>query len=85
MNDDERIKQVAAVQAKYNDKLMSCPNVVGTAIGLRQRRGKSTGEFCLVVMVAKKLPAENLPADSILPRELDGVAVDVLETGAFGI
>ena len=85
LSDEEKIAKIAAVQDKYNDRLLAYPNVVGTGIGLRERQDKTTDELCLVVMVSKKLPAENLPASGILPRELDGVGIDVIETGAFGI
>lgn len=85
MDDEKRIEKIAAVQDKYNDKLLGYPNVVGTGIGLRQRQGKATDEFCLVVMVRRKLPPEQLPAGGALPSELDGVGIDVLETGAFAV
>ena len=83
--DDERIEKIAAVQDKYNPKLMAYPNVVGTAIGRRQRQGKTTNELCLVVMVKRKLPTNKLPPGGSLPRELDGIGIDVIETGAFGV
>lgn len=85
MSDEKKMAEIAAVQAKYSDRLMAYPHVVGTGIGLRQRRGKATDELCLTVMVARKLPPEQLPAGGMLPTELDGVAVDVIETGAFAL
>ena len=85
MDDDKRIEKIAAVQDKYNPKLMAYPNVVGVGIGLRHRQDKTTNDLCLVVMVKQKLPANKLPAGGLLPRELDGVGIDVIETGAFGI
>lgn len=85
MDDQENIEKIAALQDKYSPKLMTYPNVVGTGIGLRQRQDKTTDELCLVVMVSKKLPANKLPAGDILPRELDDIGIDVIETGAFGI
>lgn len=85
MDDDKRIEKIAAVQDKYNPRLMAYPNVVGVGIGRRHRQGKTTNELCLVVMVKRKLPASKLPTEDILPRELDGVGIDVIETGAFGV
>ena len=85
MDDEEKIEKIAAVQDKYNPKLLAYPNVVGTGIGWRQRQDKTTDELCLVVMVSRKLPPNKLPAEGILPRELDGVGIDVIETGAFGV
>ena len=85
MDDEKRIAEIAAVQDKYSPKLLAYPNVVGVGIGLRQRQGKATDELCLVVMVRQKLPPEQLPAGGMLPSELEGVGLDVLETGAFNV
>ncbi len=85
MDDEEKIEKIAAVQDKYNPKLLAYPNVVGTGIGWRQCQDKTTDELCLVVMVKEKLPPENLPPGGLLPRELEGVGIDVIETGAFGV
>jgi len=79
----QRTREIAAVQERYDTWLMRFPNVVGTGIGYRQRKGQTTGELCLVVMVSQKLERLDLPDDAILPSELDGVPVDVVETGAF--
>ena len=85
MDNQEKIEKIAALQDKHSPKLMAYPNVVGVGIGLRQRQDKTTNELCLVVMVSKKLPVNKLPAEGILPRELDGIGIDVIETGAFGV
>lgn len=85
MDDEKRIAEIAAVQDKYSPKLLAYPNVVGVGIGLRQRQGKATDELCLVVMVKRKLSPEQLPAGGMLPSELEGVGLDVLETGAFNV
>ncbi|MCY4063516.1 MAG: hypothetical protein OXG53_14185 [Chloroflexi bacterium] len=79
----QRTREIAAVQERYDTWLMRFPNVVGTGIGYRQRKGQPTDELCLVVMVSQKLERSDLPDDAILPSELDGVLVDVVETGAF--
>ncbi len=43
--------------------------------------GAPLGQVCIIVSVRKKVPREQLsPADRI-PAELDGVPVDVQETG----
>jgi hypothetical protein len=48
---------------------------------LRMRKGEPTGEVALVVMVNKKIPDAELAPDQLIPRELDGVPIDVLEVG----
>jgi len=72
---------LAEVQQRHQDELLRYPNVVGVATGIRSRKGKPTGEPCLVVYVTRKVPKKELKRDQILPRTLDGVPVDVVETG----
>ncbi len=60
---------------------MRYPNVVGVAPGVRMVQGKPTGERCLVVYVERKIPRTKLKEDEILPREIEGVPVDVVEVG----
>lgn len=85
MNSNERRAKIAAIQERHDACLMRFPNVVGTGIGYRKRNGQITDELCLVVMVDQKLKRSDLPDDAILPSKLDGVPVDVVETGAFAV
>jgi len=71
----------SAVVAKHEAVLLSYPNVIGVAEGIRTRRGKPTGEHCLVVYVNRKLPKSKLRTSEVLPREMDGVPIDVVEVG----
>ncbi|MCY3717979.1 MAG: hypothetical protein OXG07_00290 [Anaerolineaceae bacterium] len=83
MDQDRQTRRAIRIQEKYNEQLMALPNVVGTAVGLRKRQGQFTDQVALVVMVARKLPRASLATAELVPRELEGVPVDVLETGAF--
>lgn len=85
MDITKRAAAIAEVQAKYDDYLMSFPNVVGTGIGYRQRKSQPHEELCLVLMVSRKLAPEKLPSEAMLPDKLDGVPIDIVETGAFAI
>ena len=64
---------VAAVQARHQQELLRLPNVVGVA----------TGESGRLVLVSRKVPESELAPDERLPREIEGVPVDVVETGAI--
>ncbi len=83
MDQEQQTQRAIRMQEKYNEQLMALPNVVGTAVGLRKRQGQFTDQVALVVMVARKLPHASLAPAELVPRELEGVPVDVLETGAF--
>jgi hypothetical protein len=80
-NTEDPTERAKAVQARYTDELMRKANVQGTAVGLAQVNGEYTGEIALVVLVSRKVPASELAPEDIIPRELDGVRVDVQEIG----
>jgi hypothetical protein len=81
MSEGLEMNQIRAVKAKYERRLLRKKNVVGVGIGFRYREGEQTDELALTVMVRQKLsPSELRPRDRI-PRELDGVPVDVQEVG----
>jgi hypothetical protein len=69
------------VRQKYQEMLMSKPNVVGVGIGLRRVDGRRTDDLGLVVMVRRKVPAELLAPEDVIPSEIEGVPVDVKEVG----
>jgi hypothetical protein len=80
---EEQIEALTAVQIKHMDTLMSYPNVVGVGIGFARKDDQPTNEPAIIVMVNEKLPVAQLDEHELLPREVDGVRVDVQETGGF--
>ena len=73
--------KIAEVQQRHEAELLRYPNVIGVATGIRTRGGKPTGEPCLVVYVERKLPRKRLAAKDVLPSAIEGIPVDVVETG----
>lgn len=82
---EDEIERIRAVKAAHEEELLSKANVVGVGIGLRQRRGEYTGELALVVSVTHKVPPEELDPEDLIPREIDGVPVDVQVVGTLRI
>jgi hypothetical protein len=72
---------LAAVQARHQSRLLAYPNVVAVSTGTRTKGGQPTGERCLVVYVTRKLPRSALTETQILPTQIEGVPVDVVEVG----
>ena len=64
-------KTIEAVLKEHNDRLMSLPGVVGTAIGECQ------GKPCIKVMVVKRSPE----LVKKVPPRLEGFPVAIEETG----
>jgi hypothetical protein len=83
MFNDEKMAQVTSIQERYQNYLLNIPHVVGIGIGFATMEGQLTQELSLVVMVDQKLPDEALPPEYRIPKEIEGVRVDVQETGAF--
>jgi hypothetical protein len=81
MSKDKVLDRVRAVKSVYEADLMRKANVVGVGIGLRQAGGKPTGEPAVVVSVTHKVPISQLTAGDVIPRELDGIPVDVQVVG----
>lgn len=79
--DDTQRDRISTIQARYSAMLMNKPHVIGTAIGYQQKDGQSTGVPALVVLVDQKVPADQLSPDDLIPKELEGVPVDVQSVG----
>lgn len=77
------IAKISAVQDKYSHRLLNMANVVGTAVGMKMVDDQVSDQMALVVMVSKKFPLDEVALDDRIPTELDGVPVDVIETGTF--
>jgi len=76
--------QIKRVKDQYIEILMSKAHVVGVGIGFAERGGIRTEEMSLIVMVDRKLPAEALGPDDMIPSEIEGVKVDVQMVGEIG-
>ena len=70
-----------AVRQAHEADLMARANVVGVGVGLRTRGGRREHEVAIVVMVREKVPRTMLAESDVLPGEIDGVPVDVVEVG----
>lgn len=63
---------------KYEDY-----NIVGIGKSIKKVDGKRTGEKCIQFMVKNKLTESELDSKDIIPKEIEGVKTDVVETGEF--
>jgi hypothetical protein len=75
------MEKLRAVKARHESELLRKANVVGVGIGFRKHRGEMTREPSIVVSVTYKVPAWALNPEDRIPRELDGVPVDVQAVG----
>jgi hypothetical protein len=72
---------VQEVKRAYEAQLMSMTNVVATGIGYKIAGDTLTDEVSIVVSVTKKLPLAQLTEAAAVPKAIDGMKTDVIETG----
>jgi hypothetical protein len=80
---ESAILRAMEVKARYEVSLLKKANVVGVGVGFRQVGGELTYEVALVVSVTRKLPATQLPPQDVIPDRIEGIPVDVRETGTI--
>lgn len=84
-----QLRHAQSVQEKYTDALMSKPHVVGVALGFSSKHkaadpsGEHERQVCLVVMVDEIVDAEAISPEDRIPEMLEGVPVEVQQTGLF--
>jgi hypothetical protein len=77
----DELERLRRVKAAYEAELMGKANVVGVGIGFRQCGWEMTGEPAIIVSVTHKVPLSALDPDDVIPRELEGIPVDVQAVG----
>jgi hypothetical protein len=77
----DAIQSVREVLSGARAQLQERAHVVATGVGLKQAAGQATATPCIVCSVAKKLTRSHLGSRDCVPETLDGVPVDVVETG----
>jgi hypothetical protein len=80
MNDD-LLQRVMAIKTRHEAGLLKKANVLGVGIGFREQDGRLTDEVVLVVNVSRKQRASQLAPQDAIPSVIEGVPVDVRETG----
>lgn len=73
--------RVQQVKQRYQADLLAMPNVVGVGIGFKLVNGVPGDQLAIVVSVVRKISRDELLPQAVLPEMLDGVPVDVIETG----
>ena len=82
-SDSSRVEyeHVRAVKEAHERELLAKQNVLGVGVGYKVVEGKRTDSLAIIVMVRDKIPESLLALEEIIPREIDGVPVDVQDVG----
>ncbi len=75
--------EVRAARAAHEASLFRRANVVGIGVAHKVIAGEETDEPCVVVFVERKRPEDELRRRDIVPKALEGIRTDVVETGRF--
>ena len=77
------IAQAKQIKGAYARTLLSKQNVVGVGLGYKISEGVNTGELSLIVSVRRKVPISALSLEDRVPKVIESVRTDVLETGTL--
>jgi hypothetical protein len=77
--DDAYIDRVARAQQAAAARLLAIPGVRLVGLGSKETGGVPTGELAIRVHVERKRPAAGLPAAELIPTQIDGIPVDVID------
>ncbi len=77
----EMVAQAKQAKQVHVLDLLNKRNVVGVGLGYKISQGVNTGELGLVVSVTHKEASAALVEKDLVPRSLDGIKTDVVETG----
>jgi S1-C subfamily serine protease len=78
---EEVDKPIAELQETEQASLLARENVLGVGVGRKVREGRDTGEPCLTVFVAQKLPLAALTERARIPSSIKHCRTDVIELG----
>ncbi len=79
----EETARITEVKDRHEPALLGRENVVGVATSVKVTGGQPTQQQSLTVFVERKLPLDQVPEESRVPEQLDGVPTDVVEAGRF--
>ncbi len=74
--------EALAIKTRVAPQLLALPGVTAVGLGSKETGGRPTGELALKVFVTVKRPPGQVAAAELIPREIDGLPTDVIQSGA---
>ena len=69
------------IKTRATERLLALPGVVAVGLGSKEVSEQPTGELAIKVFVKVKRTPDELPADEVIPAEIEGLPTDVIESG----
>jgi len=79
----DELTQIRGILSTHREQLLKRLNVVATGIGYKVTGGTKTSTLCIVCSVKKKVAANQLSAQDLVPTAVEGMPTDVVETGVI--
>ena len=79
----DEFNQIRGILSTHREPLLKRLNVVATGIGYKQTGGRKTAALCIICSVKKKVKADRLSAQDLVPTAVEGMPTDVVETGVI--
>lgn len=76
---NEKYNQAFAILKEHYEALNKIDNVIATGIGFRLKNNQYSKEVCIYAVVRKKIHIDKLDNDQIIPKNIDGIPIDVVE------
>lgn len=77
----EVLAQAREIFSEALPRLFKRENVVACGLGYKIRGEEQTDELSLIVSVVRKVPIAELAPEDLIPKTVDGLPTDVVETG----
>ncbi|MEF8985356.1 MAG: hypothetical protein V5A51_12255 [Bacteroidales bacterium] len=77
----DRMEAAKRAKEKHEKALMRKKGVLGCAVGYKYVGDQKTDEISIICYVDKKKPEEALRKKDIIPRFLEDIRTDVIESG----
>lgn len=78
---DQNHEKLLATKSAFHEQVMALPGVHATSVGFKRIAGEPTEQVAICVHVLKKRALDELPVGERIPTQVQGFAVDVVETG----
>ena len=75
------LAQARQVYRQVFSELLERNNVLGVGLGYKVRDGQVSDELSLIISVSQKLPLAQLSPQDLIPKAIQGLLTDVVETG----
>ncbi len=81
MASNDYFATVREMKRQHAERFLRRETSVAVGVGYKISGGVQTDEPAVVISVRKKLPVAQLSASELIPKDVDGVKTDVIETG----